>query len=394
MNSMRQRHLRSAAERCRRVVVELDKIQQRAVSLLPATNVSAVGCYFQRNVGDCALGEATVAAGRSLGFRVSRHPLSQKMHRLSRRGVVLGGGGILTPHFRNALSAVSEQVRSHRIPCSLMGLSGEFGPDDLGDTVVSMLQGSSFVGVRDSSSAVSLAKIGRTDAVVHPDLAFSLRSKLKATLVEARQQRTVGFNVLPVMMAREGGKWSPVAKASPWFKRNFPVQANNLPLVGPGAIAVIESLIGFWLSDGYRVRHVPFAEEDAQFAREVFSSLPIEFMEPTMSVAKTFQRVAECNEFIAMRFHSAVFSLMAGVPTKFLSYAPKGHLLWEDLKLSRDLIVRPEDWVLDPSGSIEKLASSGGVAVEASVLQQLEDEAQQAARRAFEPFLISAERMS
>ena len=287
MKLMRQRHLRFAAERWRRVVVELDKIQQRAVSLLPGTEVSVVGCYFQRNVGDRALGEATVAAGRSLGFRVSRHPLSQKMHRLSKRGVVLGGGGILTPHFKNALSAVSEQVHRSRVPCSLLGLSGKFGPDDLGDKVVSMLLSSSFVGVRDSSSAVSLAGVGRTDAVVHPDLAFSLRSKLNATLAEARHQRIVGFNVLPVMMAREGEKWHPIAEASPWFKRNFPVQAENLPLVGPGAIAVIESLIGRWLSDGHRVRHVPFAEEDAQFAREVFSSLPIEFLEPTMSVSKT-----------------------------------------------------------------------------------------------------------
>ena len=145
---------------------------------------------------------------------------------------------------------------------------------------------------------------------------------------------------------------------SQWFKTHLPRLAKHYPRIGPAYVALVTRVVEQLCKRGLEVYHVPFAVEDADFAAAVFRNMPVRLLPYSSDPLKTLMRVARCSSFIATRFHSNVFALLAGVPTISIAYAPKCVHLWEELGLPVRSQIRMVQVVADPLQAAEQILST------------------------------------
>ena len=77
---------------------------------------------------------------------------------------------------------------------------------------------------------------------------------------------------------------------------------------------------------------IPFVGEDLEFLRDQLSDVPMTCLRLRGPVA-TYKALLEMDRVIATRYHSAIFSLLAGKPVMILAYSEKVVSLALDLEL-------------------------------------------------------------
>jgi hypothetical protein len=242
----------------------------------------------------------------------------------------------------------------------VIGVSGALHTDDVAPALQDLLRRAAFVSTRDLKSRAALEQLLGRAVEVQPDIAFSLLDWFPS-LGQIRRRHgpfTVGFSVSAVLASRSALSYAPNARPSNWFAARIPDVAAVYSEVAPAYVRLIRTCVRRCLDLGFRVVVIPFAAEDATFARTVLAGSGAVLEAFDWNPLRVFERVASCDQFVATRFHAHVFALLARVPLFSLAYSEKCSLLLSEL-LGSDPSVGPLTWVKDPERCQRYLGDSG-----------------------------------
>ena len=199
-----------------------------------------------------------------------------------------------------------------------------------------------FVSVRDKSSYEILEGIGLKNKIT---LSFDLTALLQPLsttddkhLVKNTDMKILGISILPFFEIYHGDKEKDrlfiheIAKGlNQWLKRD--VQSLIYLFVFKGKSkaddVLITELLRKQLESPERVKLIPYNPD------------PVE----------TLYKVAQCNAFIGMRYHSCMFAYLTNTPLLIINYFQKCKALAEDVGLSEHAVISIEEIL---NGQFEK----------------------------------------
>jgi polysaccharide pyruvyl transferase WcaK-like protein len=342
-------------ERFERARTKVTSLVRLARGWKDDADVDILGSYNTSNVGDLAfslcLGHAASAA--ELRARIQDYSRYRRSRHAAR--LVIGGGGVIGPQ-NQGLQRCAEHRASFGSAVAVVGVSGALAPDDVTPALKRLLRQARFVSARDQKTRNNLEQILERSVVLQPDIAFALLRRFPelAQLERSAARETVGLNVTPVLARKAGHRYVPNPAPSPWFAARIPDVAAVYPQVAPAYVALVRDSVRRHLAAGRRVVAVPFAAEDATFARAILGDTGAELAAFNPDPLVALARVASCSAFIATRFHAHIFALLARVPLLPLAYSEKCSLLVSELFPGHQS-PGPIDWVRDPEKCVRSL---------------------------------------
>lgn len=322
-----------------RLTNRLDGMRQ---SEAPGT-ITIVGCYNTSNIGDRSFAAVLLGIASREGIPAASTSYGIVSGAQLARPILLGGGGLLngtvhTPLSRLMLDPGFDGASGH----AMVSISTSYGVSPLRPALRDKLERFRFLGVRDAVTATWLrTELPNTKVVLHPDIAFAL-PRLGSISLPPRQQRTVGINIMPVLMERREGAWSAKSRFSDAFVSANPKLAALGSATAESYVAIVQDAVHQLLRAGHKVIHVPFALEDDALARALFRHTSVRCLPFRNDPFSVLNAVARCEAFIATRFHAHVFALATATPLLSLPYSDKCSLLLQELGLESG--AEPERW--------------------------------------------------
>lgn len=385
--------LARAISRAHRVRIKLhtcvEALRQRASS--PAVGI--VGAYNTSNLGDLAMGAVLRGLARAEGLGSGVVSYANLGWFPEPRAAVLGGGGVITTHPSSSFARFVRRWGELADRTALVGVSGELQPDECPDEVLEFLSRVPVWSARSRHERDGFAAAtGRTDIAVQPDITWAAPGVLELDLPERdAEKRVLGLNVTPVLMGCSGGRFRPGAVPSDWYRRHLPEEAAVYSSLGPGYVAAVREVVRGYRSRGWHVRCIPLALEDELFARAVFDAREVELAPYSLDVAAAIRRAAGCSRFVATRFHSHIFAMLAGVPVLSIAYSPKCEYLWRELGLPGGAQVRLIELAREARAAAGKLIDSEPAALDDDARDELRRESEEACLRGLRSVAVQAD---
>lgn len=345
-------YLKSAARR------RLERVATEFVNPLRRPKVLIAGEYFTGNLGDWVMGQVLLATSRRLGVNAGITSYQARWRGGAR--VIMGGGEIAdAPHFSDALriSGAPERV----VVC---GMNPVYDLDSAPADLLERLERIRHFCIRSRSGAERLRKLLRRDDVEYrPDLAFSLYDafRRRGAGIEPRRKR-LGISLLAFYVSVQRRKcFAPdpsfhLMVADPRFRK-------WIPIAGERYLAMMRALVRLALEQGWEVVNIPFAEADAMLAEAGLGDLDVIRRPYSKDTTSVLTELRECERYVAARFHSHVFGLVAGTRVISVDYAGKTGGLWCDIGLDPAHQVTRLEICEKPEASAERLLASEGVSL-------------------------------
>lgn len=326
-------------------------------------NVSVIGSVHRNNVGDMALSGAVRDRLKTYSVRsglcsIGGGPIGLLQWPTGDKAILAGGAVGREKLLRRVVRKYSGVPQS----VAMTGMSF-WDIDSLSQQTQHFLRSVSYLSCRNRQDVQELAEKG-IQANFAFDNAFSL-----PTPSAARGKKLLGVNVVARHMAKKNGNY---------------VSLDDNPFFGPSYIKLMRRTVTRYLSMGWKIRHVPFTSDDALFSEYVFRDLDVNRMHYSPDYEKAARRVAECNRFVATRYHAHVFAIKSGTPLYSISYAPKCRLLRRDLNIPSELQVLRSNLVGRADFFADSFTSNNGFVLPESDRRSVETSAQKSIDNAIE----------
>lgn len=288
--------------------------------LLSRSTVAIHGSYFTTNVGDRAIGMVLKEELKRRGIsstlvsRFCSHPL--------RRNIVVGGGGVIHNHYYGNIELRTAFVEKGNCVMYIgVGCPGFINILSSDKNRLRKIEQADYVSVRDVRSKQVLMKEIDVDPEVLACPAWLFDRHLQASDFSIRNMIFRGYFNLMYRPRRSAQLMSGRKKIGVVLNRHF----------DPAHLPTIKTMLER-LSSECSLYLIPFVGEDLEFFRDQLSDVPMTCLKLRGPVA-TYKALLDMDRVIATRYHSAIFSLLAGKPVMILAYSEKVVSLALDLKL-------------------------------------------------------------
>ncbi len=319
------------------------------------SELGIIGAFHGTNTGDNTLGLSVfnVAKVRKIKgalqnfYKLNRYPKC-------RYSICAGGATGVEENILN----LAEFTKDHVDTVSLIGMDFSSDIGKFKDKALKFLSKVKYISCRSEGQAQRLSLVlARNDIHFYLDNAFAYPFQLTKSVSNGKdsEQKILGFNTLNFFMTwvRRKGFYPGTPLAS-WYRRNNSELVNYLEEFGPAYIEYFQKIIDIYIARGWRIIHIPFTPEDDLFAKTFFDSRKISFRAFSPDPNNAFAQISNCNLFISTRYHSLIFSLIAGIPCIPFTYASKCNDLINDLGLNTDSAIDRLELVACFDQAIEK----------------------------------------
>ena len=308
--------------------------------LLINYDVAIIGGYHGYNLGDIALGVSVKEAlkKRNLSATLQTlYSLNSKLWR-TKEYAILGGGAI---GYTDSLLKLSNKYKDNFKNISILGV--DFNePDYKNEKVSRLIKDSLWVSTRNKVQADSIKmKFGRSDVIVHPDIAFSLYTKFckEVRVGNSRKEKILLVNLVPLYGLIKDGK----IISSSQYERERPDLYRNFHIMQQSYRDAVRKVVSDALKDGYKVESLPFTPNDAKMAELFFIDMDVKLTSYSDNPKQVIRKMSKASKVLATRYHATIFAAKLNLEVIPLAYAKKNEYLLEELGISRNSYLTVDD---------------------------------------------------
>ena len=232
---------------------------------------------------------------------------------LQKRPVVIAGGGCLNDHIPGRVASKLRDIKLlTKLGCKVGLLGVGVNPlvcgEDIDAIKVMFNKYLHYCSVRDLDSYealkqvdVDVSKVLETNDVV---FAFNDETKKRKKISSSLKKARVGLNLRPLFsnsLERGNGKTEKY--------NEYLIRSSQL-------IESLEKNVG-------SLELVPMGPDDAAFLREINTGQNVQLCSVLTDPYSAIKKFSEYDAFIGMRYHSIIFSILAGVACVAIPYSPK-----------------------------------------------------------------------
>jgi len=299
--------------RLSRAVDRYVALKTRAALVLRGADITHYYRLQTKNLGDWTIGQVVGACLKQKGFRIAALPVDDVTIKKGKFGTIVGGGGIFGP-------TVQGHVENAGHPVSIVGVD-VFG------------QGSGFpmniihASARSQHGVERLQSFGCATPRYAPDVAWAC----PAAWPDECTHRT----------AVRGSKKKLGINVTAWPKPiHFRMLAAGSTTIENRDEDEYTTLLNYarcvyelalrHCDEGWDVEVVPFELDDEYLAKFLFKDTKVSVRRLSLDVPNMLLHMQEYDKFIATRYHSHIFAMLAGVPVYSVAYGRNCEQLWAD----------------------------------------------------------------
>lgn len=334
-------------------------------------SIHVAGEYFAGNLGDWTMGQAFLSENRMAGLAAySGKPGSA-------RSVVMGGGEIGdASHFERAI-----QMAGRAEAVAACGINPVYTFDRLPEHLLEQIALMPYLSVRSKDGAQRMRRVlSRPDVEFNPDPSFCFALSIPSP-VDTPRRLAISLMTFYLSVQNRRRFEADQTLKSVVADQEF---AARIDKAGICYIEMMQAIINRFVAEGWEIVNIPFSEVDAMFAETILSDTPVKRLPYSRNPVCVLDSLRTCRRYIATRFHSHIFGLMAGVPVVSIGYANKCVQLWGELGLNEARQISRLDVCRDPLGSAARLANDEGSRLSSEKLSSLAQAARLSIRRAME----------
>ncbi len=321
-------------------------------------------------MGDMALGRAVEEVAGEFESTIGLQEISRLARQSIGKRIILGGGAT---GVESNICPLAERHRDKAARTAMVGMDFSGDVAEFSGEVLSYLRDVRCISCRSKSQTEKLNDVlGRQDVGFGFDNAFAL----EAGVVPAPNsgKKVLGYNALNLFMTWKNGGFEPGTPLEDWYQKVDSPIVPYIKKIGPAYIRVFGEALSRYQDQGYRVIHIPFAPEDALFAKTFLKPQTDSFLPYTSDVQEVIRSVGACDRLLSTRYHSLVFGLMGQVPTIPILYAVKCGDLLDDLGIGKERGVARLELVDDPDSCVSKLVNGSPVTLQSGRLDQIKED--------------------
>ncbi len=270
------------------------------------------------NVGDVAIGETIRRVCTERGLRCRTASIDDAWPVNARRGYIVGGGGLLSGRL---LSRIERETKQRPV--------GIVGVEVFSEPVQRFPQNVVFAATRSLRSQEKLRRHGCPVVELMPDVVWALPRLIECPQSNGRAHRIVGINATPFPKPEH-------------YRRLGQRTVDAVDRAGDATQRLLDyaeyvrAFAKAHLDAGWKVTCVPFEVEDYYFAREILRGLPVTHRPYSKSPGSVLKAVADCQLFLATRYHAHVFAMLTAVPLISVAYGVHTADLQNELPIPED----------------------------------------------------------
>lgn len=294
----------------------LTRIQ--ALQRMLGATVVVQGNYNNRNIGDNAIGMAIAdrLSEMGVGIHLNGYIDSSSGKNLSFSKYdyhIIGGGGIIRDFPPGNLESKLMQINSTRLESVVMSVGFDGITTEKGEKLIKRLDKCRFITVRDEFSCEQMQRLLKNEIEVSACPAFLTKPK-RTKLKKKKDIGVIGLNLRPFYT--DDPNWGRYAY--------YPEKLDHIESRKRYHEYVTGTLMQNLrdLSTENEIIFIPFARDDIEFANDHLGDIKMKIL-PLRSPPETLSIIQNVDNMICMRYHSIIFSILAGKNPFIISYHNK-----------------------------------------------------------------------
>ncbi len=226
-------------------------------------------------------------------------------------GLAIGGDNYCYKGYLERFSVMNEIFRKAGVPTILLGCSIE--PSMITDALLVDLCNYKMITVRESITFEALKKAGVKNVVFCPDSAFRLPVMEVVTSKEFVEKNTVGINVSPLIIEREG--------CNGMTMQNYEMLIEHILATSDMSVALIPHVV--WSHNDDR--------KPLLLLYNKFKDTGRIYLQEDCNACELKSVISRCRFMVVARTHASIAAYSTGVPTLVVGYSVKAHGIAKDL---------------------------------------------------------------
>ncbi|WP_418210481.1 polysaccharide pyruvyl transferase family protein [Bacteroides zhangwenhongii] len=245
-------------------------------------------------------------------------------------GLAIGGDNYCYKGYLERFSVMNEMFHKAGVPTVLFGCSIE--PSMITDALLADLYSYKLITARESITYEALKKAGVENVVLYPDSAFRLPIVETVTLKDSIRRNTVGINVSPLIIEREG--------CNGMIMQNYEALIEHILSTSDMSVILIPHVV--WTHNDDR--------KPLSLLFNKFKDTGRVYFQEDCNACELKSVISHCRFIVAARTHASIAAYSTGVPTLVVGYSVKAHGIAKDLFGTDANYVISVESLLEPFG--------------------------------------------